>query len=79
MKARQIIETLIEAAPAAPAPTKPATKPVTKPKEAPAEPKPRKYENPWRRRGVTPGEEPAPKACAVESARRSPRARDLFA
>lgn len=70
MKARQIIERL--AAPA-PAPTKPATRPgapAPTPKAPP--PRPKKYPNPFRRREIRPGEEPAPKAC------RESKARDLL-
>lgn len=65
MNARQIIEMLTEAAPAPAAPPRPATRPEAPPAPAkPAAPKPKRFDNPWRRRQIRPGEEPAPKACA---------------
>lgn len=66
MKARQIIEALTESAPAAPAPVKePGVKPKTNPAPSPEAPRPKKYDNPWRRRHVRPGQEPAPKAAGL--------------
>ena len=62
MKARQIVEMLTEGAPA-PAAPKPKTRPEAPSKPAaPAAPKPKRFDNPWRRRHLRPGEEPAPKA-----------------
>ena len=67
MKARQLFERMSAPAPTI-APPKPKTKPETAPR--PETPKPKRFDNPWRRRHLRPGEEPAPKACKIGEARR---------
>jgi len=64
-KSRRLIEAAFGApAPAPVAPPKPTTRPSERPGQAPPNP------NPWRRKEIRPGEEPAPKACRESRARK---------